>query len=90
MRVTTESKRFKKEMDNIMSYSFGFLDGVQKGKTQLFNDLAPQIVELASQYIDSNARVTPELLHHVYEWTLTIQLVLLEFLLNQIYANQHL
>jgi len=71
MRVTTESKRFKKEMDNIMSYSFGFLDGVQKGKTQLFNDLAPQIVELASQYIDSNARVTPELLHHVYEWTLT-------------------
>jgi hypothetical protein len=71
MRVTTESKRFKKEIDNIMSYSFGFLDGVQKGKTQLFNDLAPQIVELASQYIDSNARVTPELLHHVYEWTLT-------------------
>lgn len=71
MRVTVENKRFKKEMDNIVSYSFGFVDGVQKGKMQLFNELAPQVVELASQYIDSNARVTPELLHHVYEWTLT-------------------
>lgn len=71
MRVTTENKRFKKEMDNIMAYSFGFLDGIQKGKTKLFNEIGPQVVELASQYVDSNARVTPALLHHVYEWTLT-------------------
>ncbi len=30
--------------------------------------LAPKISEMASQFIDANAKMSPELLHHVYEW----------------------
>lgn len=68
MRVRIESKRFKRDMDNIMKYSFGFLDGTQQGKTAMYLALAPKIAELASQYIDANARINPETLHHIYEW----------------------
>ena len=53
---------------NIMNYSVGFLEGIQKGKIELYASLAPKISELAAQFIDVNARMSPELLHHVYEW----------------------
>jgi len=68
MRVTINSKKFMRDMDNIMKYSFGFLDGTQNGKTAMYASLAPEIAEMASQYIDANARITPETLHHIYEW----------------------
>lgn len=71
MRLVIDSKAFAKEMNNIMEYSFGFVEGMKQGKTALFNKLGPEITELASQYIDSNATVSPQLLHHVYEWTMT-------------------
>ncbi len=51
-----------------MQYSTGFLDGVQKGKSAFYMDLAPKIAELASQFVDVNSRMSPELLHHIYEW----------------------
>jgi hypothetical protein len=68
MRVKFDDKAFIKDMDNIIKYSYGFLEGVQTGKRKLYERLGPEIVELASQYVDVNARVTPELLHHIYEW----------------------
>ncbi|NCV88548.1 MAG: hypothetical protein EBW14_22395, partial [Oxalobacteraceae bacterium] len=68
MRVVIKSQKFKRDMDNIMKYSFGFLDGTQQGKTAMYTALAPEIAELASQYIDANARISPETLHHIYEW----------------------
>ena len=63
-----DSKQFKKDMDNIINYSIGFVDGVSSGKNAFLNSIGPEIVELASQYIDSNANVSPATLHHVYEW----------------------
>lgn len=51
-----------------MEYSTGFLEGIQKGKIELYASLAPKISELAAQFIDVNARMSPELLHHIYEW----------------------
>ena len=33
MRAVFNSNQFKKEMNNIVNYSVGFLEGVQKGKT---------------------------------------------------------
>jgi hypothetical protein len=71
MRVVVDSKRFKMEMNKIMDYSFGFLDGVQRGKKALYLSLGPKIAELASQFIDANARMSPDLLHHIYEWEQT-------------------
>lgn len=68
MRVIFNDKQFMKDLNNIVEYSYGFLEGMQLGKKELYANLAPEIVELASQYVDSNARITPELLHHVYEW----------------------
>jgi hypothetical protein len=62
---------FKKEMNNIMNYSLGFLDGVQKGKNQLMHIIGKESIEVLKEFIDANARVNPEALHHVYEWYMT-------------------
>lgn len=68
MRVVFNSKTFKKDMNNIMNYSFGFLEGAKRGKTAMYASLGPQIAEYASQFVDANARISPDLLHHIYEW----------------------
>ena len=59
---------FKKDMKNIMNYSLGFLEGIQAGKTKFLNNVGVMTKELLEEYIDSNARVNPEALHHIYEW----------------------
>jgi hypothetical protein len=64
-----DSKAFTKQMNNIMDYSVGFVDGFVNAKSDFLDNLGPEIAELASQFIDTNARVSPETLHHVYEWT---------------------
>ena len=66
--VRFDNKAFKKEMKNIIDYSVGFTEGVQKGKTEFLKSLGTEVSEIASQFIDSNARVSPETLHPVYEW----------------------
>lgn len=63
-----DTRKFAKEMNNMMNYSIGFLDGVQLGKQDLLNSLGVQTIEMLKSYIDSNARVNPSILHHVYEW----------------------
>ncbi len=68
LKLNFNSRQFQKEMNNIMNYSFGFLEGVQRGKKALYAALGPQISEYASQFIDANAKMSPELLHHIYEW----------------------
>lgn len=68
MKVIMNNAAFKKDMKNIIDYSIGFLDGVQAGKTKFLNNLGVMTKELLEQYIDSNARVNPEALHHIYEW----------------------
>lgn len=71
MRAVFNSAQFKKEMSNIVEYSMGFLDGIQKGKTVFLKTVGLETVELMKEFIDSNARVNPEMLHHVYEWNQT-------------------
>lgn len=60
--------KFRKDMDNILAYSFGFLEGMEKGKLALYGKLGPEVTALASEFIDANARMNPQDLHHVYEW----------------------
>lgn len=71
MITVFDSKQFKKEMNNIVNYSIGFLEGVQKGKTVFLKTLGMETVEIMKEFIDSNARVNPEMLHHIYEWSQT-------------------
>jgi hypothetical protein len=68
MKVIMNDVMFKKEMKNIIDYSIGFLDGIQAGKTKFLNNVGIMTRELLEQYIDSNARVNPKALHHIYEW----------------------
>lgn len=68
LSVVIDNNQFQKEIDNILKYSTGFIEGVHKGKSALYMALAPKIAEMASQFIDVNARMSPELLHHIYEW----------------------
>lgn len=68
IKLKFDNKAFKKEMENIIKYSTGFVDGVQLGKTEFFKNLGPEITEQALQFIDANARVDYQSLHHVYEW----------------------
>lgn len=65
------SNQFKKDMNNIVNYSIGFLEGVHRGKTLFLKTLGMQTVELMKEFIDSNARVNPQMLHHIYEWNMT-------------------
>jgi hypothetical protein len=68
MRAVFNSMQFKKDMSNIVDYSVGFLDGIHRGKTVFLKTLGLETVELMKEFIDSNARVNPEMLHHIYEW----------------------
>ena len=68
MRLVVDDKQFVKEMNNLVEYGMGFLDGVQSSKKDLLSQLGPEIKTLLEQYVDANARMNPESLHHVYEW----------------------
>ena len=68
MKASVNTTSFVKQMNNIVQYSIGFIDGVQLGKKDLLSGVAIDIKELLGQYIDANARMNPEQLHHVYEW----------------------
>jgi hypothetical protein len=61
-------KQFEKDMNNIVAYAQGFLDGAKRGKRKLFEVLGAQAVESLGDYIDATARMNPQSLFHVYEW----------------------
>jgi hypothetical protein len=68
IKTKFNTARFTKDMNNIVKYSEGFLEGAQRGKVVFLKGLGVKTVELLKEYVDSNARVNPEALHHVYEW----------------------
>jgi len=68
MRMKIDSRAFQKEMNNIVNYSLGFLDGVHSGKKMFLDGLGKSTIESMKDYIDMNARIDPQILHHMYEW----------------------
>lgn len=71
MIVQFNNAAFKKDMKNIIDYSIGYVQGIQGGKKVFLNTVGLETVELMKEYIDSTARVNPQMLHHVYEWNKT-------------------
>lgn len=71
INVRFDSNQFAKEMDNIADYAIGFLEGAQRGRSEMMYAIGESTREILEEYIDSNARVAPDLLHHVYEWYMT-------------------
>lgn len=68
MRISVNTKSFEKQMNNIVKYSSGFLEGAQKGKTIFLQNLGRETIDFMKNYVDISARSNPEALHHVYEW----------------------
>jgi hypothetical protein len=64
----TNTASFTKQMNNIVNYSFGFLEGVDRGKKIFFDKLGTGAIQALAQYIDVQAKANPRALHHVYEW----------------------
>ena len=65
-----DTKQFGLDLKNILDYSEGFLEGVELGKTQFLKAFGHEIIDSLKTFIDSNAKVDPQLLRHVYEWYL--------------------
>lgn len=68
IKIKFDSASFEKEMNNVLEYSIGFLDGAKLGKKAMLKNIGESSIEMLKQFVDSNARVNPELLQHMYEW----------------------
>jgi hypothetical protein len=68
MRVSLTTNSLEKTLINVVNYSFGFLDGVQRGKKIFLDNLGNGLIYVLGQYIDVEAKSNSLALHHVYEW----------------------
>ena len=68
MKLKINNMQFQKDMKNIMEYSQGFLDGTKAGRVVFFKELGLEVKNILEEFIDSNASVSPQTLHHMYEW----------------------
>lgn len=66
--ATVDILSLEKDFASIIGYSEGFLKGVESGKGNFLKNLGSTVLEIAYEFIDSNAKVDPSKLHHVYEW----------------------
>jgi hypothetical protein len=71
MKVEINTILMEKTINNLVEYSFGFLDGINNGKKIFFDELGKTTIKGLNSYIDANARLDPSALHHVYEWSQT-------------------
>jgi hypothetical protein len=66
-----DSTDFDKTFRSITEFATGFLDGAKSAKAELIEQIGAATKEMLQDFIDSNARMSPDLLHHVYEWYMT-------------------
>ena len=43
MIIKTDDRQFMKDMNNIMEYSLGFMEGISRGKTAMMDNFAGEI-----------------------------------------------
>jgi hypothetical protein len=68
INIKYRTNDFMKEMNSIVNYANGFMEGAQAGKKELLETIGERTTEILNQFIDSNARANDAVLHHVYEW----------------------
>ena len=71
MMLKFDLNDFNKEMQKVIDYSTGFVNGVGQNEQYFNNQLAEIIKEGFYKYVDSVARLEPNRLHHMYEWEQT-------------------
>lgn len=68
INVKFDDSKFLRDMENVLKYTSGFLEGAQRGKRIMLQMVAEKSIEALKEYIDSSARVNPAALQHMYEW----------------------
>jgi len=68
INMTFEDGIFFKEMNNLMEYSEGYLQGIHKGKDNFLKQIGEDTIKLMKQFIDQQARADHQMYHHIYEW----------------------
>jgi len=68
IQLRVDLKEFNKTFKNVVEYSHGFLQGAEISKVRFNQQLGEYALESLNKFIDSKARMSPESLHHVYEW----------------------
>ena len=68
IQFRVDTKEFNKTLRQAIQYSNGFLQGANISKLKFNQELGAYALESLNKYIDSKARMSPETLHHVYEW----------------------
>jgi hypothetical protein len=71
LHVRYDSKEVNRILGNSVKFSYGFLDGVEMQQIVFNQQLGEYTVDALNRYIDSQARMNPDALHHVYEWGAT-------------------
>lgn len=66
--VKFDTKDLNKILKNSVQYSRGFLEGAEMNMIVFNKKLSDIAAEALKKYIDTKARMSPESLHHVYEW----------------------
>lgn len=64
----TNTDKFYKDMNSVINYSIGFLEGAKAGKVKFLSELGKSSIEVLKNYIDTSARMNPSMLQHMYEW----------------------
>lgn len=71
MKVVFDDKQLMKDMNSLVQYTEGFLQGAELAKPAIMERLGKDVIETLKNYIDSSARVNPSALNHIYEWSMT-------------------
>lgn len=67
-RVSFDSKKAMKVINNAIIYSDTFAKEFKAQESRMASQLGETSIEAFYDYLDTLARVSPEMLHHVYEW----------------------
>ena len=68
INVKIDAMQLNKTLNNVVDYSDGFLKGIDMKSIEFNNEVANFTHAALNKYIDSQARMNPIRLHHVYEW----------------------
>ena len=66
--VLFDDEQFNKDMRNIMNYSEGFVEGIESGKGLFLKEIADTSSKIFEEFVDQQARIDPQMYHHIYEW----------------------
>ncbi len=66
--VRFNNAQLAKVLNNTTKYGKGFTDGIEMDRYFFMSELAEYTIQALKKYIDSQAKASPDSLHHVYEW----------------------